>query len=138
MTFGPWSARIAIGSLSLLVGAACTFVELTPQGEQVRVSTAEAVATCERVGRTKTRTAHKAWIFPRREAKVAEELASLARVDAVEMGGTDVVPTGAPEEGRQEFGIYRCAAGAPETAEAPETAGATETAGAPEAAGAPE
>ena len=80
----------------------------------MRVSTDEAVVECERLGRTKTRTADKAWIFPRREEKVAEELANLARIDAAEMGGTDVVPADDAADGRQEFGIYRCGAGGAE------------------------
>ncbi len=109
--------RVALGSifiLVLLVSASCTFVKLTPEGEQVRLSSPEAIAECERIGRTKTRTAPKAWIFPRNEDKVAEELANLARIDAAEMGGTDVAPLGDVAEGRQEFGIYRCGEGAGE------------------------
>lgn len=94
--------------LVLGAGSACTWVELTPEGAQVRVSPPEAVAQCERVGRTKARSSEKAWIFPRREEKVHEELANMARDDAAEMGGTDVVAEGEPVEGRQEFGIYRC------------------------------
>jgi hypothetical protein len=88
--------------------SACTWVELTPAAEQVQVSEAAAVESCERIGRTKTHTSAKAWIFPRREEKVLEELRRLARDDAAEMGGTDVVPLDDAADGDQEFAIYRC------------------------------
>jgi hypothetical protein len=95
--------------LVLLMSTSCkSWVVLTPEAEQVRVSAPEAVESCERIGRTKARTSPKAWIFPRREKKVLEELSSLAREDAAEMGGTDVMSLNEEEDGRQDFAIYRC------------------------------
>ncbi len=102
------AARAATWAAVAALTFGCTFVDLTPKAEQVRSSTAEAVASCERLGKTKTRTAAKAWIFPRKQARVAEELTRLARADAADMGGTDVAPLDEMADGRQEFGIYRC------------------------------
>jgi hypothetical protein len=92
--------------LSSLV--ACAWVPLTPESEQVHVATQEEVASCERLGKTDTRTTSKVWIFKRSEKKVDVELASLARADAVDMGGTHVAPLDETNDGSRSFGIYRC------------------------------
>ncbi len=105
---------VALGFLLSLGASACTFVELAPEAEQVRSSAPAEVESCERIGKTKTRTAAKAWIFPRRDERIAEELARLARADAAEMGGTDVAPLDDVVDGRREFGIYRCPGGSSE------------------------
>jgi len=97
--------------VGLLAGACKSWVDLSPEAEQIRVSAAAAVESCERIGRTKTRTSEKAWIFPRREERVHDELSRLAQADAAEMGGTDVVPVGDVVDGRREFTIYRCPGG---------------------------
>ena len=102
------AATIAAIVLSSVVLTGCTWVKLTPEGAGVRATTGDAVASCERIGRTKARTRAKAWVFPRNQDRVREELLSLARDDAAEMGGTDVAPLGEMADGRQEFGIYRC------------------------------
>lgn len=99
---------VVLGSVILLGAVGCVGVKLSPEDEKVRVSSPQAVEACDRIGRTKARTQAKAWIFNRRAEKVQRELENLARVDAAEMGGTDVAPLGEPEDGRQEFGIYRC------------------------------
>jgi hypothetical protein len=103
-------ARFAILVVCVMMLPGCTFVKVTPAGEQVKVSTATAVESCERIGKTKTRVRSKIWIFKRSEEKVTRELADLARDDAAEMGGTDVAPLAEAADGQQSFGIYRCSA----------------------------
>jgi len=100
-------ALFALTAVSIATGG-CIYVDLTPEAEQVEVRAPEAVADCERIGRTKTRTQTKAWIFPRIEENVLEELRLMARDDAAEMGGTAVAPLGEADDGRQEWAIYRC------------------------------
>lgn len=99
-----------VAALAVATVGCKSFVKLTPDAEQVRASSPATVEACERIGRTKARTSAKAWIFPRRQHRVEEDLLNLARVDAAEMGGTDVAPLGEAADGRQEFGIYKCAA----------------------------
>jgi len=89
--------------------AGCTFVQVSPAGEQVRASTPAAVESCERIGRTNARVRDKIWVFKRNADKVTQELTDLARDDAAEMGGTDVAPLDEQQDGQQSFGIYRCA-----------------------------
>ena len=101
--------------LAVLVSTAmgCTYGSVTEAGDQVRVSDAAAVERCEHVGKTNARTRAKVWIFKRGIDHQAEELEMMARDDAAEMGGSDVVAAGEIEDGRQSFEIYRCPASAP-------------------------
>lgn len=95
--------------LSLGFLGACTWLPLTPEGEQVRVETsAQAVANCENKGTTHASTKHKVGFIPRGTDFVKEELATLARNDAAKMGGNTVVPQGPVENGQQTFAIYAC------------------------------
>ena len=49
------------------------------------------------------------WLISHRsEAKVEEELLTLARNSAVEIGGDTLVAEGPPSQGAQRFRIYKC------------------------------
>jgi len=90
--------------------AACSWVHLQPEGEQVRVTSMEAVAQCQRVGKTTVSTLSKLMGLHRYEESMRDELNTLARNSAVELGGDAVVPIGDIEDGRQVFEVYRCQA----------------------------
>jgi hypothetical protein len=96
--------------LAMSIATACTWVPVTPEGEQVRVASLErAVEGCKHLGQISARTASRVGIIPRGEEKVREELISLAKNDAVAMGANVILPAGAPSEsGEQKFGAYRC------------------------------
>jgi len=100
--------RNAVLSMSLLLSA-CTWVELTPQGEQVQVATMEAVAGCKSVGKTTVSTLAKLGGLNRYQESMQDELNRLARNSAVQLGGDTVVPITEIEEGKQVFAVYRCA-----------------------------
>lgn len=86
----------------------CTWVPLTDAGRSVRTLPASAVAGCEKVGTTRSKTSDRVVIFARTERKVREELESLARNEAADVGGNAIVPIDAVVDGRQSFDIYRC------------------------------
>jgi len=87
---------------------ACTWVDMTAQGEKVRVLSAEEVTACKRVGKTNVMTAAKVAGMERHAFKITEELNALARNSAAEMGGDTVVPVGEPVDGRQVYEVYHC------------------------------
>ena len=88
--------------------SACTWVELTEQGESVRVMKA-APGSCERLGQTSSMTKSDIASIDRKREKVATELETLARNAAARMGGDTVVAESEiSETGEQSFGIYRC------------------------------
>lgn len=87
---------------------ACTWVESTPEGEKVRVLSSAEVSGCKHVGKTTVSTAEKVGVVVRLPEKVQEELNTLARNSAPEIGGDTVVPVGEPQQGRQVYEVYRC------------------------------
>lgn len=96
-----------IGMLALSL-AACSWVKLTEQGEDVRVMEASEVERCDRVGKTTVRTTDSAAGLDRHAEKVQEELDILARNSAVDIGGDTVVRQGTPVDGMQVYVVYRC------------------------------
>ena len=71
----------------VLPAVGCTWVPLTTEGQKVRVVDAANVADCQKLGTTTSKTASRVVIFARTDRKVHEELESLARNEAAEMGG---------------------------------------------------
>ena len=88
--------------------SACTWVKLTPEGEKVRVLSAEEVKSCKKLGTTRTMLKDKIAGVGRNAEKVKKEMETLARNSAVDMGGDTVVPVSAIEDGKQVFEVYRC------------------------------
>ena len=88
---------------------ACNWVPLTDGGQAVRVVPPTDVRSCESVGRTHAQTTDRVLLFARSDQKVQEELQSLARNEAAQMGGDAITAAGPIERGRQTFDVYRCA-----------------------------
>lgn len=97
---------VPLFAVGLLSG--CAWVTLTPAGEQVQVASKEAVANCQRVGKTTVSTLSQVAGLNRYEESMQDELNKLARNSAVELGGDTVVPISAIEDGKQVFEVYRC------------------------------
>jgi hypothetical protein len=83
-------------------------VDVTAEGEKVRVLSSEEVATCKRVGKTTVKTASALAGLDRYADKVQAELNTLARNSAVALGGDTVVPIDSPVAGQQLYEVYRC------------------------------
>lgn len=96
------------GTALLATLAGCTWVDVKPQGEKVRVLTPQEVTHCKLLGRVTSNTAASVLVFVRGREKVQEEVNRLARNNAGDMGGDTVVPTGPLIEGEQSFNVYRC------------------------------
>lgn len=87
----------------------CTWVALAPEAESVQIRSRETLDGCTKVGTTKARSKPRIGIFSRSDKKVAEELETLARNDAPELGGNTVVADGlVAADGTQRFSIYDC------------------------------
>ena len=94
-------------SLSLLISA-CTWVQLTAEGSNVRLAGARLVTNCERIGRATARTLGEIVTVERGGGKLQTELLTLARNEAGRMGGDTIVPESLISQGEQEFGVFRC------------------------------
>jgi hypothetical protein len=87
---------------------ACTWVKLTPEGEKVRVLSSTEVGSCKLKGQTTVALRDKVIGIERNEEKVSEELETLARNAATDLGGDTVVPASAISDGKQVFKVYKC------------------------------
>lgn len=92
----------------LLVVGGCSFVKLTPGGENVAVLQANQVGNCDSQGSINVAVTSKV-VVNRDPAKVAQDLRTLARNRAASLGGDTLVAAGSPSrDGQQTFNIYRC------------------------------
>lgn len=92
----------------VLLASGCAWVKTTPEGEKVRVLSADEVSTCEALGTTTATLLDKVAGFERNYAKVEQELRILARNSAVNLGGDTVVPISKVHNGQQRFAVYKC------------------------------
>lgn len=94
---------------SVAVATGCTWVKPTTSGERVSVVTNEQANYCEKLGQTRVTTQSKLGIFSRDDKKIGEELITMARNSAADMGGNGVIAlTQVSPEGKQTFAILRC------------------------------
>lgn len=98
-----------ISILLLALGlTACAWVELTPEGEKVRVLSADEVRNCKKMGKTTVSLKAEVAGIERHPDKVKKELETLARNSALDLKGDTVVPASEIENGKQVFEVYRC------------------------------
>ncbi len=93
---------------AVLMLMACSWVNLTPGGDKVRVLTEAEVSSCKMLGKTTANVADKVVGLQRKEKIIQENLQVLARNSAAEMGGDTIVPISPIQEGKQTFAVYRC------------------------------
>jgi hypothetical protein len=101
---------LAASCLAVAVAPSCAWVSLEPEAETVRVApSAEAVQGCQKVGTIQSQTTARIGFIARSKKKISEELDTLARNNAAEMGADTIVAEGPPSvEGQQRFAAYRC------------------------------
>ena len=98
---------ISLLLLSFAVTAcAVSWVKLTPEGENVAILQAAEVTNCTLNGSTTVDVISKV-VVNRQPARVAEELRTLARNRAADLGDA-IVATGPVRNGQQSYNIYRC------------------------------
>lgn len=88
---------------------ACTWVEPTKEGNEVLLVKSFNIESCEKLGTTNVSVKHKVGPVTRGEEKVTEELITLAKNRAAEMGGDSIVAKTPASEGSMSFEIYKCA-----------------------------
>ena len=98
-------ALIAI--LSLLLSS-CTTLKLTEGGNKIRVLTPDEVSSCRELGKTNTTITDKVLGIDRPIEALENELQTIARNSAHNMGGDTIVPLTVIKEGMQSFVVYKC------------------------------
>jgi hypothetical protein len=101
------SRPIAALACSLTL-AACAWVELEPDADDVRVVAEPDVAGCERLGTARVEVTDRVLAVQRSPSKIEEELDVLARNAAADMGGNRVVAAGPIRDGEREYAVFEC------------------------------
>lgn len=92
-----------------LIVSGCTWVKDEAGAEAVQLRTAEQVRTCERLGQTTVSVRDRVAGVQRKPGKVEEELETLARNSAIELGGNTIVVDGPVRDGQRRYSVWQCA-----------------------------
>ena len=90
----------------VLVVSGCSWVELTPQGEQVKFYKVKPVS-CKELSTVTAKTMHRV-VLDRSSETVGNELLALARNEAGKQGANGISPVSPIVDGEQVFKVYRC------------------------------
>lgn len=99
--------RLSTIAAIVITAGGCTWVQLEPNAKHVQIGYAGDIAQCQRIGVINANTRSKV-MMERDEAKVQDELYTLARNNAAAMGATNLVQHGMPKNGEQRFTAYNC------------------------------
>lgn len=107
--------RAALAAALLAAGAAllpaCSFVQMAPGAEEVRVVRAgQLPAGCEKRGEVEVSVKDRLGPYERDELRVRDELETLARNEAPSLAADTIQPKGPPVDGEQRFLAFRCGA----------------------------
>ena len=98
---------LAVVGVVAAVGG-CSWVKTTESGARVRVANADEVEACADAGTTQVSVMDKLGVVSRNQTRVGEELATLARNSAAQLGGDTVVAITDIVDGTQTFAVYQC------------------------------
>lgn len=104
----PHRLPAAILLTGLLAASGCTWVQPAPGASRVTLVMPTHVSQCQSLGTTISQVKAQVGPVHRSESKVQEELLTLAKNSAVELGGDTLVAEGPPTQGTQRFRIYKC------------------------------
>jgi len=94
--------------LICLLPAACTWVDLNEDAKNVEIIDASSASDCRLLGTAATKSAAKVGILQRKDMKVSQEVQTLARNSAAEMGGNAISAADEFKDGQQTFKVYLC------------------------------
>ena len=113
----PKYSRIAtIAALVVAIGAGCSFVEMGPGADAVRVvAPGQLPAGCVKRGEVEVSVKDRLGPYSRDELRVKDELEVLARNEAPGLDADTIQAKAPPADGEQRFLAFRCgtAAAAP-------------------------
>ena len=95
-------------ALGTLVLSGCSWVDLDPKADDVLLLKPFQTKQCEQIRKTTSQVLDKLWFVNRNQEKMADELATLARNTAAQLGGNAVVADSDIVEGKQTFIILNC------------------------------
>lgn len=101
--------KLFIFSLLAIAAVSCSsWVQLTSAGAEVQLATPAEVTACTRLGSSRANVLDQVAFIQRGTQRLQDELITLARNEAGDMGGNRIVAESTITEGTQTFGVYRC------------------------------
>ncbi len=94
--------------LVTLLISGCTWVKLTEDGQGVQVLDSSAAASCKALGKITAISKARVAGINRNQKKLATELETIARNEAVDMGGNAVAPLAEIDGNERVFRVYQC------------------------------
>ena len=88
--------------------SACTFVQIQPGGQTIRVVAPGQTLTCEKRGEIGVSVKDRLGPLERNDLKVRDELEVLARNEAPGLGADTVQAISEPMDGEQRWAAFRC------------------------------
>lgn len=94
----------------LVLLAACTWVEPTLQGSQIKLvdKNDTSLESCTKIETVTAMVKHRVGFFARSEDKVNTELITIAQNEAAEIGGDTISAAGPASNGERSFIVYDC------------------------------
>jgi len=94
--------------LALVTLQGCSWVELDPAAEQIRVVEEQHVEGCRLLGKTTVSVKSTVAGVARKEETMQQELETLARNHALDLNGDTIVAISAIKDGTRVYNVYRC------------------------------
>ena len=94
--------------IPIFISSCSNWVQVTTEGQTVRLVAADVPANCDRVGRVQAQTLGRIVGIERGAERLQDELAQIARNEAADAGGNTIIPESQITDGRQTFGVYIC------------------------------
>lgn len=98
---------ILVAAISAIF-AGCASPKLNLGGEKVRVLSPDEVSSCRQLGKTTSSVMNSVVGIDRPAESIAEELETLSRNSAANLGGDTIVPLTVVENGQRTFLVYKC------------------------------
>jgi Domain of unknown function (DUF4156) len=88
--------------------SACTWVEPDAAGKRVAVTFEQNHSHCTHKAKVTVSVKHKVGVYTRNDIKVRDELESLARNQAADIGANTIQAIADPKDGEQVFDAWAC------------------------------
>jgi hypothetical protein len=92
----------------LTLATACTWVQPDPGAAAIALLEPQEALGCQRLGQTTVSVRDRVAGVQRSPSQVTEELRTLARNSAIDLGGNAIVEEEMVDTSKQRFGIYSC------------------------------
>ncbi len=95
-------------ALGAVFAGGCAWVSPNMDSQWVTLVKPQAIANCQQIGETRSKTLTKVVLVGRSAQKQQNELITLAKNQAAVMSGDTIVAKGDMKDGEQTFKVYDC------------------------------